>query len=120
MNELPVTLVAGASLGWSIAALVFLIALASSLAKATNRSVIQRRWSGQLEMPDGLRVWAAGFEFASAVAFLFTETMVVGAVGLTAYLGGALALHARVNIKSVCIYAVMLIAVVWLSVQLRR
>lgn len=120
MNELLVSPLSWPSLGWFIALLVFAIALASSLAKATNRPMIQRRWSGQLGMPDGLRVWAAGFELASAVAFLFSYTMVAGAVGLTAYLGGALALHARVNIKSVCVYALVLIAVVWLSVQLRR
>lgn len=107
-------------MGWFIAALVFVIALASSLAKVTNRPMIQQRWTGQLGMPDELRVWAAGFELASAAAFLFTNTMVAGAVGLTAYLGGAIALHARVNIKSVCLYAVVLIAVVWLSVHLRQ
>ena len=82
--------------------------------------MIQQRWVGQLGMPDGLRVWAAGFELVSALAFLVTNSMVAGAVGLTAYLGGAIALHARVSIRSVCLYAVVLIALIWVSVHLRQ
>ena len=109
-----------ATIGSLMAAAIALTATISALAKWFNWPVIRAKWNGQLAMPDELRVWAGVFEFASGIALLFPITMHIGAIGLSIYLGGAIALHARIRITTVCVYAVALIALTWISVHCRE
>lgn len=106
--------------GWTISVLLFgVLTLGSARAKLTD-------WDGKAEMFGKLgfsieTIRAIGFvEIAIAVAFLIPQTGFLGAVLLTAYLGGATAAHVRVGDPFVVPVAFGVITWVALGLRDRR
>ncbi|MFG0288795.1 MAG: DoxX family protein [Rhodopirellula sp. JB044] len=107
------------TVAWAASLCVALMAIGSAAMKLWNPPAMNAKWNQQLGMPDSLRVWAAGVEIAAAVLFLFPRTAMVGAILLTAYLGGAIALHARVKAFPFVVYASVIIGLIWAVLSVR-
>lgn len=63
-------------------------------------------------------LWLGVVELACVVIYLIPRTAVLGAVLLTAYLGGAVATHARIG--DMVIIPIVLAGVMWLGLYLRE
>ncbi|MCM2369037.1 DoxX family protein [Aporhodopirellula aestuarii] len=105
--------------GWAVTAMVAAMAIGSAAVKLLNLPGMNAKWNRQLQMPDSMRVWAAVLEITAALCFLLPSTAQVGGVLLTAYLGGAIALHLRVRAFEFAVYASVMIALIWGAISLR-
>lgn len=108
----------GRIVGWVLSVLVAAMMAGPS---AAGKLV---EWEGKAEMFAKLG-WTidsmyriAFVEIACAVLFLIPRTSLVGAILLTAYLGGAVATHVRIG--DAWIMPVILGVVVWVAYGLRR
>ena len=64
---------------------------------------------------------ALGFlEFACTILYLIPRTAVLGAILLTAYLGGAAAAHVRIGETGVALYPAILGLLLWAALYLRQ
>jgi len=98
----------------SLNVLIAIIAIVSAGAKIGNLPAMRTKWNDQLQMPDSLRVAAGLIELSGAFLFLIPTTITIGSVILTAYLGGAIALHLRIGKPRVSIYGSIMIVLIWM------
>jgi len=76
---------------------------------------------GRLGLPVGLSMGLGVLELVLVVLYLAPATAVVGAILLTGYLGGAVAIHLRAGSSAFeCLFPVILGAAFWLGLFLRR
>ena len=76
---------------------------------------------GRLGLPVGLSVGLGALELVLVVLYLVPGTAVFGAILLTGYLGGAVAIHLRAGSSAFeCFFPVILGAAFWLGLFLRR
>ncbi|MBB3210455.1 hypothetical protein FHS27_006302 [Rhodopirellula rubra] len=115
MNDLLVT----QAFAWLVTTLIAMMAIASAVVKLLNLPAMNAKWNQQLGMPDSLRNGAAALEISASVLFVLPATAMIGAVMLTAYLGGAIALHLRIRAFPFAAYASVMIGLIWGAVSLR-
>jgi hypothetical protein len=104
--------------GWALSLLLalFLCGLSAS-GKFTE-------WEGKAEMMDHLGYsipvikWIGIVEIAVTVLFLIPQTAFIGAILLTAYLGGATATHVR--IEDPFYMPIIMGVIVWIALGLRK
>jgi hypothetical protein len=88
---------------------------------SAGSKVIQ--WAGKAEMfnklgwSEDIMYWIAGVEVLVAVLFLIPPTAFLGAILLTAYLGGAVATHVRIS--DAFFVPIILGFIAWIALGLR-
>ncbi|QDV72717.1 DoxX family protein [Botrimarina mediterranea] len=104
--------------GWVLSVLltVFLCGLSASgkFMDFPNKAEIM----GKFGYPDDVMKWIGMVEIAVTILFLIPQTAFIGAILLTAYLGGATATHVR--IEDPFYMPIIMGVVVWIALGLRK
>jgi hypothetical protein len=103
--------------GRVVSALPALALLASSAAKLSQQPKMLEMFTGHLGFQPGALTAIGLLELICTVIYLIPRTAVLGAALLTAYLGGAVAIHVRVGDPFAL--PVVLGVLVWLGLYLR-
>ncbi len=104
--------------GWALSGLLALFLCGLSAAGKFTE------WDGKAEMMDHIGYsiplikWIGVVEIAVTLLFLFPPTAFVGAILLTAYLGGATATHVR--LEEAFYMPIIMGVLVWVSLGLRK
>ncbi len=103
---------------WGVSGLVILMLSFSAFAKLSGFPEVGKVMSGLLGFPASTIMVIGWLEAACVLLYAIPRTAVLGAVLLTAYLGGAIAAHVRVgdNFISPLIGG----GIVWLGMYLRH
>lgn len=102
--------------GWVLTVLTALLLLFSAATKLARSSGAVEEFTRLGYDPDVIR-WVAVVQLVSVVMFLFPRTAVVGAILITAYMGGGTAMHLRAG--DPVILPVTTAVVVWTALVLR-
>lgn len=114
------TPVAWAGTGWALTALFALFMLGASIAPKLLQMPVAAETLSGLGWPD-YSLMIGLFEFAFLLLYLFPRTAVLGAVLMTALLGGAMATHIRVGspLLSHTLFSIYLALFMWGGLWLR-
>ncbi len=104
--------------GWVLTALPALMLLSGSVTAALRSPQVVEGTTRVGFQASFLPV-LAGIEFVCAVLYLIPRTAVLGALLLTAYMGGAVAIHLRLG-QAQWVVPVIFGAVIWVGLLLRR
>jgi hypothetical protein len=83
--------------GRALSAVTVLMTTFSGSIKLTHSPLVMEGWVGKAGYPPGALTPIAIVELACTLLYVIPRTSVLGAVLLTAYLGGAVATHVRVG-----------------------
>src|SRR5436305_11237000 len=103
--------------GRILSALPVLFMVGGGIYSLLNPAAIAKQLNGQLGYPEHLARTIAYLEIACALIYALPQTTVLGAILLTAYLGGATASHVRIG--EPFFIPIIVGVVVWLGVFLR-
>jgi DoxX-like family len=82
--------------GWGVSALPVLMMLLSASMKLSHDPKMLEMWTSKFGFAEALLVPVALLELTCVLLYAIPRTAVLGAILLTAYLGGAVATHVRV------------------------
>lgn len=105
--------------GWALSALPGLALLGSAAMKLSHAPDFVAKWVGKLGFPESLLTTVGLIELLCTVLFLLPPTAFVGAAALSAYLGGAVVTHLRVQDGGFG-PAIVLGLLVWAGLYLRQ
>ena len=103
--------------GRVLSGLPVLMLLLSASMKLTHAPQFVETWTGKLGWPEGSLTTIGMVELACVVVYAVPRTAVLGAVLLSAYLGGAVATHVRIGDPFVV--PVLLGLLLWAGLYLR-
>ena len=103
--------------GWVISVLVFLMMVMGASMGLTRQEFAVKGFV-ELGYPEGVLVPLAAVQLACAILYVVPQTGVLGAILLTAYLGGATATHVRAS--QPFFMPVLVGVLVWLGLLLRE
>jgi hypothetical protein len=104
-------------MGRVLSALPVLMMLSSAAIKLTHSPRVMEGWVGKGGYPPGTLTPIAIVELACVLLYTIPRTSVLGALLLTAYLGGAVATHVRVGEPFVI--PIMVGVIAWAGLYLR-
>jgi hypothetical protein len=104
--------------GRVLSALPVLMMLFSAFLKFRAPPEVVKAFTGQFGYPAQTLMWLGVVELSCAVIYAIPQTAVLGAVLVTAYLGGAVATHVRVS--DVWFAPVVLGILAWIGLYLRE
>ena len=102
--------------GWILSGLVVLMMLFSAVMKLFKPATVVQEF-GRLGYAESITITIGILELMCALIYLVPRTSVLGAILLTAYLGGATATHVRIS--DPFFSPVILGILVWLALYLR-
>ncbi len=105
-------------IGRILSALPILIMLLSASMKLIRQPLVLEQMAGKFGYPESTMVGIGLVELACVVIYLVPRTAVLGAVLVTAYLGGAIATHVRVG--DVFLPTLVLGVCAWAGIYLRE
>ncbi|MEM7625981.1 MAG: DoxX family protein [Planctomycetota bacterium] len=104
-------------MGWFLAGAASLLLVATATIKLSGTPAVSEQLSGALGYPERVIPWLAAAQLLGVGLYLYPRTAVLGAVWLTAYLGGATASLVRVG--EIFALPVVVGVIVWGALILR-
>jgi DoxX-like protein len=105
-------------IGRVLSALPVLMLLASASMKLSHSPKVIEMFGGHLGFPEGTLMPIAILELTCTALYVIPRTAVIGAILLSAYLGGAVVTHLRVGDPFVM--PILLGVMVWVGLYLRE
>lgn len=105
-------------IGRILSALPILMMLFSASMKLMRHPLVLEQMAGKLSYPEGTLLPIGLFELACVVIYMIPRTAVLGAILVSAYLGGAIATHVRIG--DVFVPPLVLGVCAWAGIYLRE